>query len=62
MEVDFEWKTEIEELFSPILTFNKTQMGISFWNLETFLSDNNDGIHIKLPVLKYGNTSAFGLM
>lgn len=62
VEVDFEWKTEIEELFSPILTFNKTQMGISFWNLETFLSDNNDGIHIKLPVLKYGNTSAFGLM
>lgn len=62
IQIDFEWATEIKELRSPILTFNKTQMGVSLWNLETFFPAENGNTHIKLPVIKYGNTAAFGFL
>ena len=62
VEVDFEWETENSELKSPILTFDKTQMGISLWYLENYLIKGEEKIHIKIPVIKYGNTSAFGFV
>ncbi|KGO83431.1 hypothetical protein Q763_02365 [Flavobacterium beibuense F44-8] len=62
VEVDFEWETENTELNSPILTFDKTQMGISFWYLESYITIEGKKNHIKIPAIKYGNTSAFGLL
>ncbi|MDF3029363.1 MAG: hypothetical protein K0S23_3670 [Fluviicola sp.] len=62
IEIDFEWETENTEVNSPILTFNRTQMGISLWSLENYIATDNGKIHVKIPVIKYGNTSAFGFL
>lgn len=62
IEIDFEWEAEEKEINSPILTFNKTQMGVSLWNLETYFFNGDEKNHIKIPVIKYGNTSAFGIL
>ncbi len=37
-------------------------MGISLWSLENYITTENGKIHIKIPVIKYGNTSAFGFI
>ena len=62
IEVDFEWAIEINELHTPILVFNKSEFGISIWNLETYFNSPSGGVVLKIPVTKYGDTSAIGMI
>ena len=62
LEVVFEWEQEIKELHMPILSFEKHKQGISIWNLETFNNSSKGIIHLKIPVTKYGDTSAIGMI
>lgn len=60
LEIDFDWEAENLELHMPILSYNKSQTGISLWNMETY---NKNGNHqLSIPVAKYGATSAIGLI
>ena len=61
-EVDFDWTIENLELHMPILTFNKSQTGISIWNLETNCPIGNGINQLSFQVIKYGNTSAIGMI
>jgi hypothetical protein len=62
IEVDFEWASDNNELHMPILTFNKSALGISLWSLETYFNSLNGLVELKIPVTKYGDTSAIGML
>ena len=38
IEIDFEWETENLNLRMPILSFDKTHLGVSIWNLKSFIN------------------------
>jgi hypothetical protein len=61
-EVDFDWAIENLELHMPILIFNKSQTGISIWNLETNCPIGNGINQLSFQVVKYGDTSAIGMI
>ena len=62
IEVDFEWVAENNELHMPILNFVKSELGVSIWNLETYINSPNGIIELKMPVTKYGDTSAIEML
>jgi hypothetical protein len=62
IEVDFEWASENNELHMPILVFNKSELGVSLWNLETYFNSPNGVVELKISVTKYGDTSAIGML
>lgn len=61
VEAEFDWECKTKEVRMPILTYNKTHLGISIWNSETYLNDSNNKYQIKTSVFKYGDTSAIGI-
>lgn len=62
LEVEFEWEIDEKDLFMPILNFDKNSNGISVWNLETHYETPNGFQELKIPVTKYGDTSAVGML
>ncbi len=61
-EVDFDWEIENLEMHMPILTFNQAHIGISIWNLETNYQTDNGINQLSFQVIKYGDTSAIGMI
>jgi len=62
IEADFEWAMEIKDLRMPILHYNKSELGISIWNLQTHFQNSNGIVELKIQVTKYGDTSAIGML
>lgn len=62
LAVEFEWEVEEKNLLMPILSFDKNSQGISVWNLETHYETPNGFQELKIPVTKYGDTSAIGML
>lgn len=61
-EAEFDWESESMELYMPILTFSEFQTDISIWNLETLYNTSGRINKLSFRVLKYGNTSAVGMI
>jgi len=62
IEIDFEWETENLNLRMPILSFDKTHLGVSIWNLKSFINIEEQLQELQVQVTKYGDTSAVGMI
>ena len=62
LEVEFEWEIEEKSLLMQILSFDKNSQGVSIWNLETHIETHTGFQQLKIPVIKYGDTSAVGML
>jgi len=62
IEADFEWKITIKDLRMPILSYVRTELGISIWNLQTYFIMKGETVKTCIPVTKYGNTEAIGML
>jgi hypothetical protein len=62
IDVDFEWEEETKDLRMPILHYDRSELGISIWNLQTFYSCPRGTVGLSIPVAKYGDTSAVGIL
>jgi hypothetical protein len=62
IEADFEWEIETKDLRMPILHYDRSVLGVSIWNLQTFFNDTTGTVGLSVPVTKYGDTSAVGMI
>ncbi len=62
LEVEFDWASKNLELRMPILTFDKDHTGVSIWKLETYIESESGSVPLSFRVLKYGDTSAIGMI
>ena len=62
MEVEFEWKMNVKDLQTRILSFVKDELGLSIWNSLYYINFSDGFMEFKLFVVKYGNTSALSIL
>lgn len=62
IEMEFEWETEYLNVRMPILSFDKTHLGVSVWNLKSFIMIEGLLQELIVQVTKYGETSAVGMI
>lgn len=58
LEAEVDWESTQNELRMPILNYERSQIGISVWLLETKFHNDSGISELKVPVTKYGETSA----
>jgi hypothetical protein len=62
IEADFEWEIETKDLRMPILHYDRSVLGGSIWNLQTYFSSASGIVGVSVPVTKYGDTTAVGMI
>jgi hypothetical protein len=62
MSTEIDWIVKTYSIKAPILSFESYINGISIWNLHAFINLNKIETEVTLKAIKYGNTSAIGLI
>ena len=62
LELDFEWEVEAKEMRMPILHYERSELGVSIWSLKGWFLSTKGIFGMSIPVTKYGDTSAVGII